>query len=138
MKVKYGVLPWEWEHRVCTCSQPGPHVPHRENPNYMSCSICLKYVRYVMVMCSNPECGTRFPKVFEHPMYCSCRPLCWDCCENWREEPCSRERCLRIKANSKRPERLEALDADRFPRTPVENIDDLVMPEELDLDLLSL
>lgn len=132
MRRKFMVVPWEWEHRVCTCSQPGAHIPHPDNPHYMACSVCLKYVRYVMVMCSAPGCRLRFPKVFEHPMYCSCTPLCWDHCDE-REEECKRERCRNIKAKSRKPALLAPLEVDYYPRS-APKVDDLTSPE-IDFDM---
>jgi len=87
------LVPFEWSHIVCTCSNKerqeafnrgnrrGARIEVYEHDDIRRCNNCGKYPRYLLRRCA--VCKDPFVKVFRHEMECNKDQRCWNCLTYW-------------------------------------------------------
>ena len=110
-------VPWEWEHRVCTCPDPTTGI-WGDDFGFAGkvCSKCHKYFRWVLLKCSG--CNETYLNLFAHPEHCPHTNRCLKCCLNGYSNTCE-QGCYRHEFYDYR------MDADRAPR-PIPNLQSML------------
>lgn len=109
-------VPWEWEHRVCTCPDP-KYGKWGDEQGFVGkiCTACEKYFRWVLLRCGG--CSENYLRLFAHPETCPHTNLCLNCLNSGHKRKC--QSCPRFEFSDYK------FDIDRAPR-PVPNASEVL------------